>query len=257
MVGETNSKTWTHSRFVRHYRATELRPAEAQALDRYGERFSGRVLELGCGTGRATGHLVARGARVDAVDLSPAMIAEARKRHPGVTFHLQDMADLHGFESDSYDAVMATCNVIDVFDDEQRRALIAEVGRLLAEDGVFVFSSHNRGHVEMLREPWQIPNHPTHRFLAFGKAIVYLPVRLRNRHRLHPHEVHTPAYEILNDAAHDWRLLQYYIFPADSRRQLAKCGLRMVECLALDGRPIAEGDRAPEESELYYVARPS
>jgi SAM-dependent methyltransferase len=240
---------------VRHYRATDLRPAEDQILARHEKSFAGRVLELGCGTGRATGHLAARSARVEAVDLSPAMIAEAENRHPGVTFHLRDMSDLSPFESGAFDAVIATCNVIDVFDDAQRRALLAEVRRLLAEDGVFVFSSHNRGHIEMLREPWQIPNHPTHPILATGKAILHLPVRLRNRHRLNRYEVHAPDYEILNDAAHDWRLLQYYVFPADSRRQLADCGLEMIECVALDGRPVADDDRARDEAELYYVTR--
>ncbi len=256
-VAETNSKTWAHRRFVRHYRATDLRPAEAQILARYEEGFSGHVLELGCGTGRATGHLADRSDRVEAIDLSPAMIAEARKRHPGVTFHLQNMSDLSRFESGAFDAVIGTCNVIDVLEDDRRRALITEVRRLLGDEGAFVFSSHNRGHIEMLRKPWQMPNHPTHRFLALGKAILHLPVRLRNWYRLHRYEVHAPDYEILNDAAHDWRLLQYYISPADSRRQLADCGLRMVECIALDGRPIDDDDQAREESELYYVARPA
>jgi SAM-dependent methyltransferase len=255
-VGETNSRTWAHRRFVRHYRATDLRPVEAQILARYDASFSGRVLELGCGTGRATGHLAARSAQVEAIDLSPAMIAEAEKRHPGIEFHLLDMSDLSHFDSGSFDAVIATCNVIDVLDDDQRQALIAEVRRLLGEKGIFVFSSHNRGHIEMLREPWQMPNHPTHRFLAFGKAILRLPVRLRNRRRLNRFEVHAADYEILNDAAHDWRLLQYYIFPADSRRQLADHGLQMLECAALDGRPIDDDDQAREEAELYYVARP-
>jgi SAM-dependent methyltransferase len=226
-------------------------------LARHEESFSGRVLELGCGTGRATGHLATRAARVDAVDLSPAMIAEAESRHPEVTFHLQDMSDLSRFRPGSFDAVIATCNVIDVLDDAQRRALIAEVRRVLAADGVFVFSSHNRGHVEMLREPWQIPDHSTHPFLAGAKALLHLPVRLWNRHRLKRYEVHADDYEILNDAAHDWRLLHYYIYPGDSRRQLADHGLRMLECVALDGRSIDDDDRVREETELYYVAGPA
>lgn len=255
MIGETNSKTWAHPRFVRHYRTTELRPAESQILGRYERNFAGRVLELGCGTGRATGHLAARSSRVEAVDLSAAMIAEAERRHPDVTFHLGDISDLSSFEGGSFDAVIATCNVIDVFDDDQRRALLAEVRGLLAADGVFVFSSHNRGHVGMLREPWQIPNHPTHPVLATGKAILRLPMRLWNRHRLKRYEVHAVDYEILNEAAHDWRLLQYYVHPADSRRQLAECGLQMIECLSLSGRAIDDDDRAREEAELYYVAR--
>jgi len=164
------------------------------------------------------------------------------------------MSALGGFETGSFDAVIATCNVIDVLDDGERRALLGEVRRLLGEEGVFAFSSHNRGHVPQLKEPWQLP---TNRFLSFAKALVYLPVRMRNRHRMQPFVVRAPDYEILNDSAHDWRLLQYYIYPADSRRQLADCGLSMIECLALDGRRVGDEDRLPEETELYYVARPA
>lgn len=253
-VSETNAKTWAHRRFVRHYRSTELRPVETQVLTRYAGRFSGHVLELGCGTGRATGHLAACSSRVEAVDLSSAMLAEACQRYPDVTFHLLNMSNLSGFDSDSFDAVIATCNVIDVFDDEERRALLCEVGRLLREGGVFVFSSHNRGHVPLLREPWQLP---THRFLSFAKALVYLPMRLRNRRRLQSLAIRAPDYEILNDSAHDWRLLQYYVHPGDCRRQLADCGLTMLECLTLDGQRVGDDDRTPEETELYYIARPT
>lgn len=45
-----------------------------------------RVLELGCGTGFYTRWLVDRGCTVTAMDISPAMIEEARKRSPQATF---------------------------------------------------------------------------------------------------------------------------------------------------------------------------
>ncbi|MDT7666349.1 MAG: hypothetical protein QOD04_5905, partial [Pseudonocardiales bacterium] len=40
----------------------------------------GRVLDLGCGPGRITGHLHELGLDVAGADLSPAMVAEARRR---------------------------------------------------------------------------------------------------------------------------------------------------------------------------------
>jgi SAM-dependent methyltransferase len=42
----------------------------------------GRVLDAGCGTGVLAARLAERAGRVDAVDLSPAMIARARALHP-------------------------------------------------------------------------------------------------------------------------------------------------------------------------------
>ncbi|WP_210586791.1 class I SAM-dependent methyltransferase [Streptomyces sp. GESEQ-35] len=49
-------------------------------LDRGLISEGGRALDLGCGPGRNTVHLAARGFRVDAVDLSPAAVDWARER---------------------------------------------------------------------------------------------------------------------------------------------------------------------------------
>jgi trans-aconitate methyltransferase len=46
----------------------------------------GRVVDLGCGPGRITGHLHRLGLDVVGVDLSPAMVAEARRRFPTLSF---------------------------------------------------------------------------------------------------------------------------------------------------------------------------
>jgi len=48
-----------------------------------------RVADVGCGTGRHTAWLTAAGARVDAFDCSPGMLARARAKTPAdrVTFH--------------------------------------------------------------------------------------------------------------------------------------------------------------------------
>ncbi len=43
----------------------------------------GPVADLGCGPGRVTAHLHHLGLTAFGVDLSPAMVAAARRRHPG------------------------------------------------------------------------------------------------------------------------------------------------------------------------------
>jgi len=54
-----------------------------------------RVLDLGCGTGLPTARqLVEAGLRVTGVDLSPGMLASARRNVPGADFVQADIADL-------------------------------------------------------------------------------------------------------------------------------------------------------------------
>src|SRR5438045_9440365 len=59
----------------------ELLVAEASLLD-------GRVLDVGCGTGRLVAELARRGGDVAGVDPSPEMLAVARRSAPGVELDL-------------------------------------------------------------------------------------------------------------------------------------------------------------------------
>lgn len=54
----------------------------------------GAIVDLGCGPGRVTAHLAALGVRVSGIDLSPAMIDEARRRHPGLRFEVGSLTGL-------------------------------------------------------------------------------------------------------------------------------------------------------------------
>ena len=64
-----------------------------------------RVLDLGCGTGQLTDQLAQSGANVIGLDNSPAMIEEARRLFPKLTFQL---GDAHDFEvTQQVDAIRA------------------------------------------------------------------------------------------------------------------------------------------------------
>ena len=53
-----------------------------------------RVLDAGCGTGRMSAYLAARGCLVEGVDLSPGMVAMARRDHPGLPFEVGSLSAL-------------------------------------------------------------------------------------------------------------------------------------------------------------------
>lgn len=52
------------------------------------------VLDAGCGAGRMSRYLTERGCRVTGVDLSPKMIAMARRHHPDLAFLVGTLTDL-------------------------------------------------------------------------------------------------------------------------------------------------------------------
>ena len=104
-----------------------------------------RVLEVGCGAGYGTELILRRfaAARVDALDLDPAMVARSKRRLAGygdrVRLATGDMTDLRsalGAEDGSYDAVFDFAIVHHVPD---WRAALAEIVRVLAPGGRLLY----------------------------------------------------------------------------------------------------------------------
>jgi ubiquinone/menaquinone biosynthesis C-methylase UbiE len=73
-VAARYDEIWTNSAVGRAQRDQVWR--EIDPLFRAGDR----ILDIGCGTGEDAVHLAARGVLVDAIDASPAMIEQARRR---------------------------------------------------------------------------------------------------------------------------------------------------------------------------------
>jgi len=102
------------------------------------------VLDAGCGSGVYAATLADRGAVVTGVDVSDAMLAEARERVPGATFHRADLADgLDVLGTDSVDVVLCQ-HVFSHLPD--LTVPLAAFERVLVDDGVLVVSTHNPVH---------------------------------------------------------------------------------------------------------------
>jgi SAM-dependent methyltransferase len=70
------------------------KPFDRIALTAFAEVVSGPVVEVGCGPGRITAHLHSLGVDARGEDLSPAMIAVARRTHPDLRFDVGTMTAL-------------------------------------------------------------------------------------------------------------------------------------------------------------------
>jgi SAM-dependent methyltransferase len=101
-----------------------------------------RVLDVGCGVGRWSSLLAARGAVVTGMDLSPTMIAEAQRRAAanGVAsrcrFLVQDLAQLDAGEK--FDLVLGVTVLQHILDPEALRAAVERMSDHLAPGGRMV-----------------------------------------------------------------------------------------------------------------------
>jgi SAM-dependent methyltransferase len=263
---DLNAAVWSAGGYVSAYDNRVLEPAEVLILARFREALSGRVLDVGCGAGRILGYLVQLGTDAHGVDISSKMVEHCRRLFPGVDVRVADLASLSASIDGPFDAVLLSDNVLDVFDDAQRRAVLTDVLGLLAPGGLAVFSSHNLAHWE--RAPAAgLSRARTSKLTAVVQklasrsplwmlnAAVRLPRRRANRKRLAPMQYRAADHAVVNDEAHDYSLLHYYIGRADQERQLTELGYVVVDVLEFEGASVPSGSDGQGPS-LYYIAMP-
>src|SRR3954452_22125765 len=104
----------------------------------------GPVADIGCGPGYVTGHLHQLGVDAFGIDLSPEMVAIARRDHPALRFEVGTMTALD-LPDDSVTGVLAFWSVIHV-PDRAVPGVFAEFHRVLCPGGpVLVGSTSARG----------------------------------------------------------------------------------------------------------------
>lgn len=96
------------------------------------------IIDIGCGTGRDVKYLVSKNYRAFGVDLSEAMLDEARKLFPDGLFSIMDMRHL-GVSTATCDGAWASASVIHLPKSELHCAL-EEISRILKKDGVLFLS---------------------------------------------------------------------------------------------------------------------
>lgn len=100
------------------------------------------VLDAGCGPGLHSQWLVEHGAKVTAVDLSPAMVALTQARLGSqVSAHVADLAQPLPFLADhSFDIIMSSLTLHYILD---WSVPLGEFHRLLRPNGLLAFSTHH------------------------------------------------------------------------------------------------------------------
>jgi predicted TPR repeat methyltransferase len=100
-----------------------------------------RALDLGCGTG-LTGVAFRDGVdRLEGVDLSAGMIAQARKKDTYDALHVGDVVDhLRALPASGFDLILAADVLVYIGD---LAPLFTQLARTMARDGIFAFTAEN------------------------------------------------------------------------------------------------------------------
>ncbi|MFC4562217.1 class I SAM-dependent methyltransferase [Nocardiopsis mangrovi] len=116
---------------------------------------AGPVADVGCGPGRISAHLHALGVDVFGLDLSPRMVALARRDHPGLRFEVGSMTGLDLADA-SLGGIVAWYSIIHVPREELPR-VFAEFHRVLAPGGHVLLAFQVGDHTLHAERPMDHP----------------------------------------------------------------------------------------------------
>src|SRR5215470_3425842 len=130
----------------------DYKPLERELLVRFAVTVNGKICDLGCGPGHVARYLHDHGADVIGIDLSPAMIEQARSRNSDIRFEQGDMRALK-FEDNSLGGIAALYSIIHIPRAEVTTVL-TELKRVLKPGGALLAGFHQGQETLHQQELW-------------------------------------------------------------------------------------------------------
>jgi ubiquinone/menaquinone biosynthesis C-methylase UbiE len=133
------------------------KPLDRELLDRFTKRVRNRggVCDMGCGPGQVARYLKDAGVAAFGLDLSPAMLEQARKLNPDIAFRQGNMLALD-LPDGSLAGIAAFYAIVNL-PKESLPTVFAEMQRVLVPGGLLLLAFHVGDEVLQEDELWGIP----------------------------------------------------------------------------------------------------
>lgn len=158
----------------RIYDELQHKPLDRQLLSELAARLQGQgwICDMGCGPGHVARYLQAQGAQVLGIDLSPAMVAQARHLNPNIEFQVGNMLALE-VPAEAWAGIVAFYSLIHIPRAEVVNAL-REFHRVLQPNGMVLVAFHQGTDSVHLSEWWGQTVSADFIFFHISEMIEYL-----------------------------------------------------------------------------------
>lgn len=256
---EENKQTYLDSKVVDHYiEYSDLQKPEKTIFDLLSNEMKNfKMLDIGVGAGRTTSFFADKVKEYKAIDYSEKMIDACKRKFRNKiseeNFIVADARDLSIFQSGYFDFILFSFNGPDYVSPEDRQKILDEIYRILKPNGYFCFSSHNLqasinwGKIKLRLNP----------FAMFQKILLDQRILKINREQL---KNTSSDYLILNDGAHDFGLITYYVRPSFQIKTLKEIGYSEIRIFELSkGKELDINNKMELAGDtsawLYYLCR--
>ena len=133
------------------------KPLDRELLDRFADsvRDVGPACDIGCGPGHVARYLSERGVDVSGIDLSPEMVARARRLNPAIAFRQGDMSVLD-VPDGTWAGITAFYSLIHIAREDVAMTL-RELRRALRPAGLLLLAFHIGSETVHLDDWWDRP----------------------------------------------------------------------------------------------------